>query len=118
VAAEIPHFTLPFQWAPSSYGGLAARVDEQESIAEIGACAEAILRTVAGQRTTLPEFGRPELEFNGDPDLMRAALATALVEWEPRVEALVAEWPDATDEGVQVIRALVAPADDEEGETS
>ena len=118
MTVELPHFTLPFTFAPDGVGGLVANVCEQESVAEIGACAEAILRTVQGQRTTLVDFGRPELEFNTDPELVRATLAAALVEWEPRVQALVTAWPDAGDESVQVIRALVAPADSEEGDQS
>jgi phage baseplate assembly protein W len=118
MAVEIPHFTLPFSFVSDGTGGLVAGVAEQESVAEIESCAEAILRTVQGQRTTLPDFGRPELEFNTDPELVRATLAAALLEWEPRVQALVTAWPDAADESVQVIRALVAPADSEEGDQS
>ena len=116
MATDLPHFTLPFQFVSDGVGGLVANVCEQESVAEIGACAEAILRTVQGQRTTLPDFGRPQLEFNTDPELVRATLAAALLEWEPRLEALVTAWPDAGDESVQIIRALVAPADSEEGD--
>ena len=116
MATDIPHFKLPFRFEPSGLGGLAAGVCEQESIDEIGGCCEAILRTVQGQRTTLPEFGRPELEFNTDPASVRAALAGALLEWEPRVQSLITDYPDADDEGVQVVRALIAPADDEEGD--
>lgn len=116
MAVDLPHFTLPFAFVADGTGGLVADVAEQESVAEIGACAEAILRTVQGQRTTLPDFGRPQLEFNTDPELVRATLAAALLEWEPRVQALVTDWPDPGDEGVQVIRALVAPADSEEGD--
>ena len=85
---ELPHFTLPFQFVSDGAGGLTAQVCEQESEAEIGACCEAILRTVQGQRTTLPDFGRPQLEFNSDPELVRATLAAALLEWEPSVQAL------------------------------
>ena len=115
---ELPHFTLPFQFVSDGAGGLTAQVCEQESEAEISACCEAILRTVQGQRTTLVDFGRPQLEFNADPELVRATLAAALLEWEPRVQALVTAWPDAADESTQVIRALVAPADSEEGDPS
>jgi phage baseplate assembly protein W len=115
---ELPHFTLPFAFVPDGTGSLTAQVCEQESVAEIGACCEAVLRTVQGQRTTLPDFGRPQLEFNSDPELVRATLAAALLEWEPRVQALMTAWPDAADESTQIIRALVAPADSEEGEQS
>jgi len=114
---DVPHFALPFQWATATAGGLCARECEQDSSAEIGACAEAVIRTVQGQRTTLPTFGRPQLEFNTSPALTRAMLAQALREHEPRVESLITAEPRADDELVQVVRALIAPADDEEGET-
>ena len=114
--AKFPHFTLPFQFVPSGAGGLAAAVAEQESIDEIGTCVEVVIRTVQGQRTTLPDFGVPELEFNTDPELTAAAVRSAVIEWEPRAEALVSDVPDADDAEVQVIRALIAPADNEEGD--
>lgn len=117
MAVEIPHFALPFTWASSSGGpGLAAAEVEQESIDEIGACVEAVLRTVAGQRTTLPDFGRPELEFNTSAEVVRAQLAQALLDWEPRVQALIDAAPSETDNEVQVIRALIAPADQVDGD--
>jgi phage baseplate assembly protein W len=118
MAVDIPHFKLPFRWEASSLGGLAAGVCDQESVEEIGGCCEAVLRTVQGQRTTLPEFGRPQLEFNTAPESVKAALAAALLEWEPRVQSYITDAPDDSDEGVQVVRALIAPADDEEGDQS
>jgi phage baseplate assembly protein W len=116
MAVELPHFTLPFQWVAAGVGDMTAAVADQETIAEIGACVEAIIRTVQGQRTTLPEFGHPELEFNVDPELARSMLAQAIVEFEPRVMALVEAYPDADDVEVQTVRALIAPADDELGD--
>ena len=116
MATDIPHFTLPFQWVPADGGGMTAAVAEQESIAEIGSCVEAIVRTVQGQRTTLPAFGHPELEFNTDAELTRAVLAQALVEWEPRVTSFITAASDPTDVDVQIVRALIAPADNEEGD--
>lgn len=112
-----PHFTLPFRFVPNNQGGgYGAAVAEQESIAEIASCCEAVIRTVQGQRTTLPEFGRPELEFNSDPDFVRTALASALTEWEPRVESLITAESDTTDVEIQMVKALIAPRDGEEGE--
>ena len=113
--ADYPHFTLPFAWTQDALGGLSAAVAEQESIAEIGTCVEAIIRTVQGQRTTLPEFGVPQLEFNPNPEVAAAAVASAVLEHEPRVEALVSAGWDDDDVEVQVMRALIAPADDQEG---
>jgi phage baseplate assembly protein W len=112
---DYPHFALPFQWGIADGGGVAAIEVEQESLDEIGGCVEAILRTTVGQRTTLPDFGRPELEFNTSPEVVRAQLADALLEFEPRVEALITAAPSDDDAEIQIIRALISPAD-EEGE--
>jgi phage baseplate assembly protein W len=114
VAVEVPHFTIPFQWVPSGTGGVTAQTAEQESTDEIGSCCEAIIRTVQGQRTTLPAFGRPELEFITTPDAIRAVLAQALQAFEPRVSALIVDYIDPDDDLVQVIRTLISPADDVE----
>lgn len=116
MATDRPHFALPFQFAPASTGGLAAREVEQESVEEIGACCEAIIRTVQGQRTTLPAFGRPQLEFNMEPQLTSVALASALREFEPRVEPLVSSAPSADDDLVQIVEAILSPAGEGAGE--
>jgi phage baseplate assembly protein W len=110
---DVPHFTLPFGWATAT-GGLAARECEQDSAVEIAACAEAVIRTVQGQRTTLPGFGRPQVEFNTDPAFTRAVLAQALRDHEPRVETLVTAEASGDDELVQVVQALIAPVDEQE----
>lgn len=111
-----PHFTLPFQFISDGTGSLSVAVAEQESVAEIATCGEAVIRTVQGQRTTMPEFGRPEFEFNGDPAFVRSAIVSALSEFEPRVESLVTSEIDPTDEELQLVRALIAPRDGEEGD--
>ena len=98
--------------------GISAEVAEQESVAEIASCCEAIIRTVQGERTTMPEFGRPELEFNSDPAFVRTAIAGALTEFEPRVESLVNAAPDPSDVEIQTVRALIAPRDTEEGDVT
>jgi phage baseplate assembly protein W len=116
MAVDFPHFTLPFQWALSDSGGLGAAVADQESIAEIGSCVEAIIRTVQGERTTLPDFGVPQLEFNANAEVAAAAVAAAVLEFEPRVEALITGGWDSDDNEVQAMRALIAPADDEQGD--
>jgi hypothetical protein len=114
VPIEVPHFTLPFQFVPDGAGTVAALQVEQESSDEIAACCEAIIRTVQGQRTTLPAFGHPELEFVATPDTIRVLLHQALLAFEPRVDALVTGAIDPEDELVQIVRALIAPADDVE----
>jgi hypothetical protein len=63
----------------------------------------------------MPEFGRPELEFS-HPHFTQTAVASALVTFEPRVEAMVNAAPDDTDPEIQIVRALIAPHDTAEGE--
>lgn len=115
---DLPHFTLPFRWDIGPGGHASAAVAEQESVQEITSCCEAVIRTVQGQRTTLPAFGRPELEFNTSPAWVRSVLAGALLEWEPRVESLIAAAPDPDDSEIQIVRALIAPSDNEEGDAA
>lgn len=112
---DIPHFTIPFQWGRSPLGGLQVLTVEQDSTSEIAGCCEAILRTVQGQRTSMPEFGRPELEFS-DPEFSQSAVASALVTFEPRVESLVTANPDDDDPEIQLVQALIAPSDGTEGD--
>jgi phage baseplate assembly protein W len=118
MGVDVPHFTLPFHFAANGHGTLGGAVAEQESTAEVAACCEAIIRTVQGQRTTLPEFGRPELEFATNPDMARTAIQSALVEFEPRVESLVSSEVDELDPELQIVRALIAPRDMQEGEAT
>lgn len=115
---DIPHFSLPFAWVTSGTGGVCARVYEQESVAEIASCCEAILRTVQGERTSLPDFGRPELEFNSDAALTQAALSQALTTYEPRVQALITAEVNPVDVEMQLVKAILSPADREEGEVA
>ena len=111
---DIPHLALPFTWTRGLGGTLTAAVTEQESTDELADCAAAIIRTVQGQRSTLPDFGRPQLEFASSVELTNAALAGALLEWEPRLSALVTGELDPDDPELQRIRALLSPADDQE----
>jgi phage baseplate assembly protein W len=112
---DTPHFALPFQWSTAAGGGLAALEVEQESMDEIASCAEAIIRTVQGQRTSLPTFGIPALEFNEDPALTSSVITQALQEFEPRVAPLISAAPDTGDDLTQIVEALIAPSDNEDG---
>lgn len=74
----VPHFSLPFRIVAGT-----AAVTEQDTLEEIADCVEAIIRTPAGTRLELPEFGIPDQSFslNGaDP----APIVTAVQQWEPR----------------------------------
>lgn len=87
--AETPHFALPFKFALGS-----AVVVEQDSRADILACAEAIVRYTVGQRPESPDFGIPDQLFGQVPvdvDAVRQAVDT----WEPRVRTEVTQDYDA-----------------------
>jgi phage baseplate assembly protein W len=113
---DLPHFTVPFQFVSSGPGAVVAAVAEQESTDEIASCCEVVIRTVQGQRTSMPEFGRPEYEFNSDPEWVRTSLAGALLEFEPRVQSLIEAAPDASNAETQIVRAILAPSDQQESE--
>jgi hypothetical protein len=102
------HFSMPFRWAGA--GDRQAATTVQDDVAEIGDCVDLIVHTVAGQRLTLPSFGRPEtLEFAVDADVAAAQLQDAIDEAEPRARAIVDGDYDPTDPAVLRLRALFQP---------
>lgn len=106
---DVPHFSLPFRYDRLSDGRQRVAVTEQDTAQEIGDCVELILRTVQGDRATLPDFGRPEeLEFTLDRELARSLVQQAVDEFEPRARTLVENADDETtdDEGILRLRVL------------
>ena len=102
MAVEIPHFALPFQFAPGS----SAAVVEQDSIDEIAECVLAILLCPRGYRVELPEFGINDPTFSvPGPDV--EAIRTALDLWEPRAATAFEDDPDKLDELVARVQVLV-----------
>lgn len=92
MAVLVPHFDLPFR-----FFGTNAVVVEQDSLADVGNCVEAILLTHVGWRPEEPTFGVPELTFMTQPigaDFVREIIASQ----EPRAEIAMAESPDRFDE--------------------
>lgn len=101
------HFALPFRFVVDPMGGQGAATTVQDTTAEIADCVELAVRTVAGERLTLPSFGRPEaLEFTVEPDLARSQLQIAIDEAEPRARAIVDGDYDPTDPATLRIRAM------------
>lgn len=99
--AELPHFSLPFRLEGSSIA-----VTEQDSAAEVADCVELTLRTVEGERRTLPAFGRSDIVFTTDRDLAQATIEQAIDDAEPRARAYVERDDDAADEGILRLRAM------------
>jgi hypothetical protein len=105
---ERPHFSLPFRVERDRAGRVIVPMTEQGSLAEIADCVELTVRTVRGERLTLPGFGRPDtLEFATDREIARAQLQDAIDEAEPRVRALVrAAERDPQDPGLLRLLAM------------
>jgi hypothetical protein len=82
---DIPHLKLPLQLHGTSF-----MMTEQDSDEEIADCVEAIIRCPVGFREDLPEFGMPEQTF-ASPSADITAMENAIIAWEPRVQALIAE---------------------------
>lgn len=94
-----PRLAIPLRFA----AGRAATV-EQDSDADVLQCVETIARYRVGQRPELPEFGIPDQSHRqGGAD--QAAIADAVLRWEPRVERLQAEasWEDEVQRVVEEV---------------
>lgn len=79
--ADTPHFDRPFRLAGTRFA-----VVDQDTDAELSNAAWAIASTTIGSRTDTPDFGVPDLPFR-DPETVDQAVAAAVREWEPRLEA-------------------------------
>lgn len=99
--ADVPHFDLPFRYVSSS-----PAVAEQDSLADIINCVQAVLLTVQGQRTEIPEFGVPEQVFAVQPLHLEEMLASVL-EYEPRANIVFDQYPDRADALIAHIVATV-----------
>lgn len=113
--ADNPHFSMPFRLQGDHFA-----VTEQDTSAEVADCVELTLRTVQGERRTLPEFGRPDfLEFTSDRDLAVAETQQAIEAAEPRARVMLERDDGEADEGILRLRAMWGfdTDDDEGGET-
>lgn len=103
------HFALPFRFVRGAGGGVSAATHPEGSADEIADCVELALRTVQGQRTTLPTFGRPDLlEFSTQPEVAAALLQATIDEAEPRARGVVDGEHDPHDPGVMRLTAMFA----------
>lgn len=87
---ENPHFAIPFRFLSGH-----AVENEQDSIDDIAACVEAILRTEPGSRLDAPEFGTPDQTFSTGVNVQE--VERDIRRWEPRAELAIEEgWDFAT----------------------
>ena len=114
--ADHPHFAMPFRLEGDHFA-----VNEQDTSDEVADCVELTLRTVQGERRTLPEFGRPDfLEFTSDRDLAVAETQQAIENAELRARAFLERDDSEADDGILRLRAMWGydqDDDDEGGET-
>jgi len=84
MATRTPHFATPFRLSGSSFA-----VIEQDSAEEIEDCVEVVLRTMAGSRVEVPDFGIPDETFQQlEPNPTAETYLNAISEWEPRARVL------------------------------
>ena len=101
------HFAYPFRFEKLRTGQARVASTLQDTPEEVADAVEVIVRTTAGERATLPGFGRPDsLESGTGVDLARAQLQTAIDESEPRARAIVEGDYDPNDPGVMRLRAM------------
>lgn len=92
VGAEVPHFALPFRFSNG-----AASVVEQDTSDDVLTCVLAILLCPMGYRVELPDFGLEDPTFDERaPDIRK--VSRAILQWEPRADALLDTTPDQLDE--------------------
>lgn len=105
---EPRHFAVPFRFERfRGMGRARAATTLQGTPAEIADCVELVIRTVSGERQTLPTFGRPDtLEFASSLELARVQLQQAIDDGEPRARAIVEGDYDSTDPAVMRLRAM------------
>lgn len=103
---EPRHFAMPFRFERLRDGRARVASTVQGTTDEIADAVELVIRTPAGARATLPDFGRPESEFTISADVARGQLATAIDESEPRARAVVEGEFAADDQGALRLRAM------------
>lgn len=99
--ADVPHFALPFRYEQGR-----PVVVEQDSVDDVAACVEAVLRTRPGEREESPDFGSPDLAFRQRP-LDLDEVVGAVSRWEPRARLLAQEDPERLDEAVARVQITV-----------
>lgn len=101
--ADVPHFAVPFKFSFGSDGFLHADVNEQDSIEDITACVEAIVRTPIGFREELPEFGIRDQTFT-EGMINSEDMVVAIAQWEPRAEILIEEDASMLNQFIAIAR--------------
>lgn len=101
----VPHFSLPFRFGSD---GHAVTVD-QDTIDDVTACVEAILRTTKGQRPEAPDFGITDPSFQLQP-IDTAALIEEVLEQEPRAVLVMTQNPDQFSNLIADVVARVTTA--------
>jgi phage baseplate assembly protein W len=91
IEVTIGHFDYPFTLTADG-----AAVVEQDSVAEVYACVQAIVACPVGARQDLPSFGIPYPEFVNAP-VNPSGIRNALAQWEDRAETTITEYGDLVD---------------------
>lgn len=107
MAVDIPHFRLPVQVHDGRFA-----VVEQDSLDEIGQCAETVLRYPLGHRLDLPDFGLSDQAFGmGGADMVE--IGEAIETWEPRATSLVdgLDEAESLEQGISQLRVTVGTTD-------
>jgi phage baseplate assembly protein W len=99
--AEVPHFAIPFRFEFDTSGVLHAAVNEQDTIEDVTACVEAIVRTPIGYREELPDFGIRDQTFT-EGMINSEEILVSLQQWEPRAEVLIEEDPSMLDRFIAI----------------
>lgn len=102
MAIEIPHFDLPFR-----YKGTSPVVAEQDSLADIVNCVEAIILTRVGERVEIPTFGIDEPALEQQPIKLQDMLVQIELN-EPRASIVFDQRPDIVDKLIVDVTARIS----------
>jgi phage baseplate assembly protein W len=100
---DVPHFDIPFRFEFDSTGHVHAAVNEQDSIEDVTACVEAIIRTPIGYREEMLDFGIRDQTF-AEGMINTEEILVALQQWEPRAEILIEEDASMLDKFIAIAR--------------
>lgn len=101
---DTPHFALPLRYVNGS-----AVVNQQDTMADIADCVEAVCLTTPGDRDEMPDFGIEDPTFGVQPFALGPLLAQIMT-FESRATLLASQAPDMFDAAIANIEIDVVVA--------
>lgn len=114
--SAVLHIAIPPRLERQPDGTLAFATTVQDSVDQVTDCVEVILRTRQGERPLIPDFGRPDVEFEDDEETITSLLQDAVDTFEKRRDVEIDASFDAENPGVVTVSVIVDDSDGAEHE--